>query len=157
MLLNLSLRAAARLVLAVALLGAAVPLTASDAEARKGAAARAAVVGGAAVVRAQRANAGEGEREAEAKEEGEAEGDAARAADGSAKGGEASTGTDVAAAADQSQPVRAQSATIASRPAPVPQKDPEVPGCGTGMLCTVCVAGCTGATLGIIHAAPKRN
>lgn len=36
-----------------------------------------------------------------------------------------------------------------------PEKEIDVPGCPTGMICTVCLAGCDGASGAIIDAQPK--
>ncbi len=58
---------------------------------------------------------------------------------------------------EATSPVRAQ-AVIKTKPATVAtRKDADVPGCGPGMICTVCIAGCTGAVNVIVHAAPKQK
>ncbi len=52
-------------------------------------------------------------------------------------------------------PPRAAVVRVVKKPVRVVPPDVEVAGCGAGMSCIVCVAGCNGSVNTIIHAMPK--
>ena len=57
------------------------------------------------------------------------------------------------AAADGGKPVaRAQSVSVVGKAAAPEVEDAKVAGCAPGMMCTICIAGCSGPTDGIVHA-----
>lgn len=58
--------------------------------------------------------------------------------------------------AEAGGPVRAQ-AVVKAKPIQSKPKEIDVPGCSTGMICTVCLAGCNGAVNVIVHAVPKQK
>lgn len=65
---------------------------------------------------------------------------------------EAARGKEMASDADDpSAPRRPRARALSVRPL----QDIDVPGCPTGMICTVCLAGCRGEAGGIVDAQPK--
>lgn len=65
--------------------------------------------------------------------------------------GSSSESTNEAGGLALSRPYRPRPAAVSATPV----QDTEVQGCPTGMICTVCLAGCAGEVGGIIHAQSK--
>jgi hypothetical protein len=65
--------------------------------------------------------------------------------------GDAETTTDAKRAA----PRHGYSPIPAAGPATAANQDIDVAGCGAGMICTVCLAGCDGSINSIVDAEPK--
>jgi len=131
---QIALRASARILLGLTLVITALPFASSDAEA--GRIRGSAVSAGSAAVRYKNRESAE----KDAQEEHATPEDATAVDGGEANG-----------------PVRAQ-AVVKAKPAKVvTRKDIDVPGCSPGMICTVCLAGCSGAVNVIVHAVPKQK
>jgi hypothetical protein len=132
------LRVSARISIGLVLAAAALPLSYSDAEARGG-------------FKGKVVNAGAaGARHHDASEETSSEAPDTASQDAT---------TDAAAetpAVPAAAPLRAQAITKAPVQKIAP-KDADVPGCTTGMICIVCLAGCNGDVNMIVHSVPKRH
>lgn len=115
---------------------AAQPIGASDAEAKRG-------FGAASIAGARVINRSGKEKKEEGEEANQADED-----EGAEEAKSAESESEKAAVVTPA-PVPAAPAVV------LKPQDPDVPGCSTGMLCIVCVAGCNGPTNGIIHATPK--
>lgn len=139
-----AVRAALILLFGFGVLVAAQPFGASDAEAKRGFGR--ASLAGARVINRSTEKKEDGEEANQSEEDGDEE---------ASKSSEA--GTDgTAAVATEKAAVVTPATTPAAAPAVVLKPlDLDVPGCATGMMCTVCVAGCNGPTNGIVHATPK--
>jgi hypothetical protein len=130
-----------RLALAVSVVAIMAPLASHDAEAGRAVRRHSRGVGAAITARAAAASAREGVSNTNSAEESEA-------------GGEDHKRADVDAASAPAVLPRASVAKVL-KAASVVNKDDDVPGCGAGNLCTVCVAGCNGEVNAIVHSVPK--
>ena len=63
--------------------------------------------------------------------------------------------TDATTDDSRAAPRRGYSPIPAAGPATAANQDIDVPGCGAGMICTVCLAGCDGSINSIVDAEPK--
>jgi len=138
--LRTALRAPARIFLGLAILAATLPLTVGDAEARRG---RSSVASSDTVFRNSAKAAAEQPSETPASST-----DAAP---------DAVDATAEASAGSAAEPVRAQVVTAAKPLKKAAPKDADVPGCTTGMLCIVCLAGCNNTANSIVHSVAKQR
>lgn len=139
--LHTALRASARIFLGVVIVAAALPLTVGDAEARRG---RASVASSADTTSRTPAKTSE-------EQPSEAPASSTHAAP------DAVDATAETSAGSAAEPVRAQVVTTAKPLKKAAPKDADVPGCTTGMLCIVCLAGCNNTVNSIVHSVPKQR